>query len=55
MPIQIDNGYDVRIGSWEITQDPGTMDYLVYIDSRFICKTEGMFEAYDIITDAILA
>lgn len=55
MPIQIDRGYDIRIGCWEITQDRDTMYYLVYIDGKFVCKTEGLFEAYDIITDAILA
>ena len=54
MPVQIDSGIDVRIEHWEITQD-SAMDYLVYIDGRFVCKTEGLFEAYDIITDAILA
>lgn len=54
MPVQIDSGFDVRIGNWEITQD-SAMDYLVYIDGKFVCKTEGLFEAYDIITDAILA
>lgn len=55
MPKDFESGYDAKIGSWKILYDEVQLRYLVYVEDKLVKVTDSMFEAYNIITDMILA
>lgn len=55
MPKDFDSGFDAKIGSWKILYDPVQLRYIVYVDHKLVRVTDSMFDAYNVITDLILA
>ena len=55
MPYLEDSDFDPRIGHWEIYHDPTAMRWSVIIEGKLVATSYDIFEAYDVVTDAILA